>query len=137
MARSNAALHHLDIEFIESDWFQSINSVDTFDIIVSNPPYIAECDPYLSQGDLPAEPQQALISGFNGLDDLQKIIGTAGQYLKIDGWLVLEHGYDQQQPVNELLVAAHFSSIRTLRDFNDHPRMTFAQAPVNTPNKSS
>jgi len=126
VARVNAQKHHLDIEFIQSDWYQGV-AQRYFDLIVSNPPYIAANDPYLSQGDLPAEPRQALTSGESGLEALEVIISNAGKYLKPEGWILLEHGYDQQLAVTSLLQDALFNSIKTLRDFNDLPRLTMAR----------
>lgn len=128
VARSNALKHHLDVRFIESDWFQSFAYDTLFDVIVSNPPYIAAHDPYLSQGDLPAEPQQALTSGESGLDALATIIDGAQKYLKSNGVLVLEHGYDQHQAVTDLLLKAGYRSIKTHKDFNELPRMTVARS---------
>lgn len=126
VARTNAEKHHLDISFVESNWYQAIQP-HKFDVIVSNPPYIAACDPYLSQGDLPAEPLQALSSGETGLEALRVIIQGAGTYLTASGWIVLEHGYDQQQAVTELLLEYGFSDIKTHRDFNDLARLTLAR----------
>lgn len=125
VAAHNAQAHRLDVSFIESDWFSHIPQ-RTFDIIASNPPYIAASDPYLSQGDLPAEPIQALSSGESGLEALAIIIQGATSFMKPDGWIVLEHGYDQQSAVQRLLQASGFSRISTLRDFNDLPRVTLA-----------
>jgi release factor glutamine methyltransferase len=129
VARENAQQHHLQVAFIESDWFQAIPSEPVFDVIVSNPPYIANADPYLSQGDLPAEPRLALTSGDDGLQALSHIIGSASQYLKPAAWLVLEHGYDQQDAVNELLFRAGFEHIQTLQDFNQLARLSMGQIP--------
>ena len=129
VARTNAQSHHLEIEFIESDWYRQVPA-QNFDIIVSNPPYIAASDPYLSQGDLPAEPQIALSSGETGLEALEMIINGAHNFLKPGGRIVLEHGYDQQQPVTELLQQAGFEDSQTERDFNDLPRMTQACWPI-------
>lgn len=126
VARANAHKHQLEIEFIQSDWYQQTES-RLFDLIVSNPPYIAATDPYLSQGDLPAEPRQALSSGETGLEALELIINDATGHLKPAGWIVLEHGYDQQSSVTALLQDAHFKDIRTLRDFNHLPRLTLAR----------
>jgi release factor glutamine methyltransferase len=126
VAKSNAQNHQLEIEFIESDWYQQVPA-QVFDIIVSNPPYIAASDPYLSQGDLPAEPQGALTCGESGLEALEIIISSAHNFLNSGGWIVLEHGYDQQQAVTKLLQLAGFESVQTRRDFNDLPRMTLAR----------
>ncbi len=130
VAQENAAQHHLDVEFILSDWFQGVNQQRRFDVIVSNPPYIANHDPYLSQGDLPAEPQLALTSGDDGLQALTRIITSADLFLKPGGWLVLEHGYDQQQSVNNLFQNQGYAQVETLVDFNQLPRMSVAQRPV-------
>jgi release factor glutamine methyltransferase len=126
VAKSNAQNHQLEIEFIESDWYQQVPA-RVFDIIVSNPPYIAASDPYLSQGDLPAEPQNALTCGESGLEALEIIISGAHNFLNSGGWIVLEHGYEQQQAVTKLLQLAGFESVQSRRDFNDLPRMTLAR----------
>lgn len=126
VAQTNALGHQLDINFIESDWYQQITP-QKFDIIVSNPPYIAESDPYLDQGDLPAEPLQALSSGESGLEAIEIIIQDARRYLQQDGWVLLEHGYDQQQPVTDIFVQQGFRDVATINDFNDLPRVTLAK----------
>lgn len=126
VAQSNALQHHLQVTFIESDWYQSLKP-EKFDVIVSNPPYIAASDPYLSEGDLPAEPLQALSSGVTGLEALATIIQGADTYLSDAGWLVLEHGYNQQQAVTDMLAECGFSNISTLQDFNDLARVTLAR----------
>ncbi len=95
-----------------------------FHMIVSNPPYVAENDPYLQQGDLPREPQQALRSGPDGLDDIRQIIQQAPGHLCEEGWLLLEHGYDQGAAIRELLTAAGFSNIQTRKDLAGHDRMS-------------
>lgn len=127
IAIENAQQHHLDVEFVLSDWLHSINTNLRFDVIVSNPPYIANHDPYLSQGDLPAEPRLALTSGDDGMQALSQIILQARRFLKPSGWLVLEHGYDQLQAVSQLLQQQGYTGVQTLRDFNQLPRMTVAQ----------
>ncbi len=125
VARSNAQKHNLDISFLESNWFQNLEN-EKFDVIVSNPPYIAADDPYLGQGDLPAEPLLALSSGETGLEALEIIIKGAGRYLNKAGWIVLEHGYNQQQQVTALLEKYAFTRIKTLTDFNGLPRVSLA-----------
>jgi len=127
VARGNALQHQLDVEFLLSDWYQFIPAQSSYDIIVSNPPYIAADDPYLGQGDLPAEPQQALSSGETGLEALQVIIRKAGEFLNNNGWIVLEHGYDQAQQVHVLLSQGGFKRISLVRDINDLARLTMAQ----------
>lgn len=127
VAMHNARQLHLQVEFIVSDWFAALEQIRSFDVVVSNPPYIASHDPYLSQGDLPAEPLLALTSGDDGLQALTQIIKSASQYLKPAGWLVLEHGYDQQQPVSDLLYEQGYQQVATFNDFNDLPRMSVGQ----------
>lgn len=123
VARLNADKHGLTISLLKSNWYQQL-SPQKFDVIVSNPPYIAADDPYLSQGDLPAEPLMALSSGETGLESLELIIREAGNYLNNGAWIILEHGYNQQQQVQDLLAKYAFSHIKTLKDFNDLPRVS-------------
>ena len=115
VAKENA--HRLNIgkvNFVESDWFSAFSG-QHFDIIVSNPPYIAAADYHLSQGDVRFEPLSALASGADGLDDIRRIIGQASLYLKQNGWLLLEHGYDQAAQVRELLLA-NFTAVFSAQD---------------------
>ena len=98
-----------------------------FDLIVSNPPYIAANDHHLQQGDLRFEPPQALAAGPDGLDDLRIIIGGAPAHLNPGGWLLLEHGYDQEAPVQALLRNAGFADVFTRRDLAGQPRVSGGQ----------
>lgn len=103
MARENAQrLGVANADFVQSDWFSALNQ-QRFDLIVSNPPYIAADDPHLLQGDLRYEPASALASGNDGLDDIRRIVAEAAAHLHPAGWLLLEHGYDQAKQVRELL----------------------------------
>ena len=95
-----------------------------FDLIVSNPPYIAANDHHLQQGDLRFEPPQALAAGPDGLDDLRIIIGGTPAHLNPGGWLLLEHGYDQEAPVQTLLRDAGFADVFTRRDLAGQPRVS-------------
>lgn len=95
-----------------------------FDLIVSNPPYIAAHDHHLQQGDLRFEPPQALVAGPDGLDDLRIIIGGTPAHLTPNGWLLLEHGYDQGAPVQALLRDAGFADVFTRRDLAGQPRVS-------------
>ena len=133
LARENALRHQVDIEWVESDWYSNLPSQADFDLIVSNPPYIAADHPFLTQGDLPAEPQLALTPGVTGLEALQTIIPGAPQYLKDGGYLMLEHGYDQQTSVAQLLVENGFEEVHCEYDFNDLPRTSIAKR-VENPN---
>ena len=125
VARANAACLDAEITFIESDWFSSVTG--DFDLIVANPPYVAEADPHLPA--LRFEPSSALISGPEGLDDLRRIIRTAPEHLNSGGWLLVEHGYDQQEAVHHLFAAAGFEAIECLQDLGGRPRVTLGRKP--------
>lgn len=127
LARDNACLLGADVEFIESDWYAQLPADRTFDLIVSNPPYVAAEHPFLRAGDLPAEPQHALTPGSSGLEAIATIIAQAPRYLEPGGKIVLEHGYDQQAAVRDLLAASDFVDIECHLDLNDLPRCTTAK----------
>ena len=124
IARQNAIDHAMVIEWIESDWFSQLQRNQKFTLIVSNPPYIPAADPCLAKGDLRAEPLSALSPGETGLEALQQIIAQAPAYLKPGGYLLLEHGFDQQEQVASLLQAHGFSNITCKLDLNRLPRVS-------------
>ena len=125
MAQQNAkALGAHRIHWHAGSWWQALASPRRFDLIVSNPPYIAANDHHLQQGDLRFEPPQALAAGPDGLDDLRIIIGGAPAHLTPGGWLLLEHGYDQEAPVQALLRDAGFAEVFTRRDLAGQPRVS-------------
>lgn len=125
MAQRNAkALGAHRIHWHAGSWWQALASPRRFDLIVSNPPYIAANDHHLQQGDLRFEPPQALAAGPDGLDDLRIIIGGAPAHLNPGGWLLLEHGYDQEAPVQALLRDAGFADVFTRRDLAGQPRVS-------------
>jgi len=126
IARQNSIDHTTTIEWVESDWFSQIQGNRKFEIIVSNPPYISATDPCLAKGDLRAEPLSALSPGETGLEALEKIIANAPAYLKPGGYLLLEHGFDQQQQVASLMRAQGFSNIACKFDLNQLPRVSLA-----------
>ncbi len=130
LARDNAHRHRVEIEFIQSDWYQDLPRSPAFDLIVSNPPYVAAGHPFMAQGDLPAEPEIALTPGPSGLEALEIIVGRAPEFLKPGGWLLLEHGYDQQAPVAKLLRAGGFTEISCESDHNDLPRASLGRLPA-------
>ncbi|WP_147460507.1 peptide chain release factor N(5)-glutamine methyltransferase, partial [Pseudomonas savastanoi] len=113
---------------LNSHWFSALEGRQ-FDLIISNPPYIADADPHLSAGDVRFEPSSALTAGSDGLDDLRTIIADAPVHLSADGWLLLEHGYDQGPAVRELLIRHGFERIQTRRDLGEHERITFGCKP--------
>ena len=113
-AQTNATRLALDVSFLKSDWFDQV--AGCFDLIVSNPPYIADADPHLAQ--LTHEPLQALTSGADGLDDLRRIVKQAPAHLQAGGWLLLEHGYDQSESVRALLVQHGFADVQSRLDLS-------------------
>ena len=126
--RSRQRLQLANAEVLNSHWFSALEGRQ-FDLIISNPPYIAETDPHLSMGDVRFEPGSALTSGPDGLDDLRTIISEAPAHLTPGGWLLLEHGYDQGPAVRELLIRHGFERIQTRRDLGEHERITFGCMP--------
>jgi release factor glutamine methyltransferase len=116
IARENAARHATaNLELVASDWFAGLGDRH-FDVIVANPPYVAAGDPHLSEGDLPAEPAAALVAGNDGLDCIRAIVAAAPRYLNRDGWLAIEHGYDQAERCRELLAGAGFEDVFSRED---------------------
>ncbi|KFE57663.1 peptide chain release factor N(5)-glutamine methyltransferase [Pseudomonas syringae] len=113
---------------MSSHWFDSVQG-KRFDLIISNPPYIAAEDPHLVTGDVRFEPNSALVAGAEGLDDLRLIIDQAPAHMRPEGWLLLEHGYDQGAAVRDLLSSHGFEKIQTRRDLGDHERITFGRLP--------
>lgn len=129
LAERNRQRLHLDnAQVLASHWFSAVEG-QRFDLILSNPPYIASNDPHLIEGDVRFEPSSALVSGSDGLDDLRLIVSQAPGHLEPGGWLLLEHGYDQGPAVRELLNRHGFEQIQTRRDLGDHERITFGRAP--------
>ena len=125
VARLNAALSKLaHVEFLQGSWCDALPAGLSPDIIVSNPPYIAPDDPHLQQGDLRFEPRSALSAGDDGLKDIRHITTEAGKLLHAGGVLLLEHGYRQAQAVRDIMIAAGFEQVRSLRDLGGHERVT-------------
>tara|TARA_R110002167_G_scaffold52739_1_gene151951 strand:- start:288 stop:1157 length:870 start_codon:yes stop_codon:yes gene_type:complete len=130
LAQRNADKHQItNINIFKSDWFCDIPE-SRFDLIVSNPPYIEPGDKHLAEGDLRFEPLSALTAGNKGLADIEHIIAQAPMFLNQDGWLVLEHGYDQAQAIQTLFKRAGYCNIATIQDYGQQDRMTMAQYPL-------
>lgn len=128
IAQHNAKQHQQrHIRFILSDWFSGIASDERFDLIISNPPYIAENDEHLTQGDVRFEPRTALASGPDGLDDIRHLIKHAPNYLAEGGWLMLEHGYDQATVVKEILQQNDYEHTHCLQDLAGNDRVSCGQ----------
>lgn len=122
-AEANARRLQLPVRFIHSHWLREVTG--TFDLIVSNPPYIRADDPHLSA--LAHEPLQALASGPDGLEDIRTIIALAPAHLQPDGWLLLEHGYDQAEAVRTLFMQTGWKNVQSRRDLAGIERCTGAQ----------
>lgn len=128
VARNNAQRNYIsNISFHHGDWLTALPIDLRADIIVSNPPYIANRDPHLDQGDLRYEPQMALVAGIDGLDAIRLILAHANRYLNPQGWLLLEHGYDQGQAVAQLFSLHGFTQIQQRTDLLGHIRITYGQ----------
>jgi len=129
VAVKNAQAHGLDnVWFRRGHWYAALGA-DRFDMIVSNPPYIAAGDPHLAQGDLRFEPPPALASGTDGLDAIREIIAGAHEHLVAGGWLLLEHGWDQGEAIRALLVQAGFDDAQTVQDMEQRDRVTLGRWP--------
>lgn len=115
-----------NVSFIYSNWFSALKG-HLFHMIVSNPPYIDANDEHLKQGDIRFEPNYALISAEQGLADLKIIISHSIKYLETNGWLLVEHGYQQGAKVRQLMKKNNFHYIKTHKDYNHHERITFGQ----------
>jgi release factor glutamine methyltransferase len=127
IAQLNANKHGThNIQFYQSDWLASVPHAK-FNLIVSNPPYIAEDDSHLTQGDVRFEPQTALCAGEQGLSDIKIIADTARNYLEPGGHLLIEHGFDQQQPVQTIFKNFHYDNVQTITDLSGQPRATYGQ----------
>jgi release factor glutamine methyltransferase len=115
-----------NVRLLRSDWFSALEG-EVFDVIVSNPPYIAATDPHLNQGDLRFEPSGALVSGKDGLDDIRAIVAQVPAHLAPGGWLLLEHGYDQAERVAALLEDAGFKDVGHAADLAGIARVTLGR----------
>jgi release factor glutamine methyltransferase len=128
VAQSNAKRLNLNVNFLQSSWFDALEESkfdSKFDLIVSNPPYIVEGDWHMVA--LAHEPKQALTSGADGLDDIRQIIAQAPDFLTSGGWLLLEHGYDQAAAVRDLLTQRGFKQVQSKQDLGQIERCTGGQ----------
>ena len=122
LAKSNAVKNQLNAIFLQSHWFEKVTG--KFDIIVSNPPYIDPNDVHLSRGDLRFEPRSALVAEEQGYADLRHIIEQAPHYLKENGALLLEHGWQQGAKVRSIFRENSGQQVATVRDYGDNERVT-------------
>nr|WP_297349831.1 peptide chain release factor N(5)-glutamine methyltransferase [uncultured Glaciecola sp.] len=127
LARANASLNSLNVEFVLSNWFSGITATQAFDLIVSNPPYVESNSIWLNQGDVRFEPDSALTSGIDGLDDIRHIISKGTEYLKSGGYLLLEHGHQQANVIQQLLLQQGYQEVTTKQDLNGLDRATLGR----------
>ncbi len=129
VAKANATHYQLpNVQFVGGHWASMI-APETLDLLVSNPPYIADDDPHLEQGDLRFEPRSALASGPDGLRDIRQIVSQAWTVLKKGGWLMIEHGWQQSAAVQNLFKVAGFITISDHQDFGGQDRVVIGQKP--------
>ncbi len=125
LALENKKLNNIEnAQFLQSDWFTALTE-NTFDLIVSNPPYIDEHDIHLSQGDVRFEPSSALVASNNGFSDLFHIADVAREYLNAGGCLIMEHGWQQAQGVQKRLLELNYENVGSGKDLAGHVRFTF------------
>ena len=130
VAAANAERHSAAVEFICSDWYAALEQAHTFELIAANPPYIVAGDVHLAQGDLRFEPVGALTDHADGLSALRIITAGAGHYLKSNGWLLMEHGYDQSEAVRELLTQQGFTEVQSWQDLAGIARVSGGRRPA-------
>ena len=124
LARSNAEYLTIgNVKVLHSNWFSALEA-QKFALIVSNPPYIDSEDPHLFQGDVRFEPKSALVADNHGLADIEILVSRARDFLEPNGWLILEHGWQQGREVRQLFLKAGFSEVNTGKDYGDNDRLT-------------
>ncbi len=127
VAADNARHHELvNVRFRQGSWHAALGQ-ERFDLIATNPPYIAAGDPHLTQGDLRYEPATALASGADGLDDIRVIVAGAPAHLRDGGWLLIEHGWDQGPAIRALLAQAGFGEVSTAVDLEHRDRVSLGR----------
>lgn len=129
LARENSRSLQLPITVVQSHWFDQIPA-GGFDLLISNPPYIPASDRHLNEGDVRFEPSSALVAGDDGLDDIRLLVTEGLKRLNPEGWMLLEHGYDQGEAVRDLFAAAGWRNIETRKDYGGNDRMTLARKPA-------
>ena len=123
VAQRNVNRHHCEIELIAANWFQGLKG--NWDLIISNPPYISKDDPHLF--DLRKEPNIALVAGISGSEALNQIIDQAHHHLEQDGYILLEHGFNQATEIRQKLTRSSFSNVASYKDLNEIDRVTIAE----------
>lgn len=134
LALENSRYNKIEnVNFFRSDWFSQVTN-NNFDLIVANPPYIANNDPHLQQGDLIFEPDSALVAHDNGFADIRLITNNAFSYLNQQGALMIEHGFEQAQKVQEIFSHAGFSQVTTFQDLAGLDRITIGMKNIGIKN---
>src|SRR5699024_5620545 len=123
VAQQNAQNNQLDVQFIQSNWFENL-PLAAFDMIVSNPPYIDPVDHHLDGDGVKFEPKRALVADQKGLSDLYHLIKTVPKYFKSSGWLLLEHGYDQREALQTKMMEQGYTQVKTIKDYGNNDRVT-------------
>lgn len=126
VARDNAARLGACVRFAAGDWYAAIGADERFDLVISNPPYIAADDVHLGEGDVRFEPRRALVADEDGLADIRRIVAGACAHLLPGGWLIVEHGWQQGEAVRAIAAAAGFAPVKTLDDLAGNPRALLA-----------
>ncbi len=128
LARRNSSRCGIPISVLQGSWYEPLaDSGKTFDVIVSNPPYIDAADPHLVRGDVRFEPSSALVAEDEGLADLAHIIEQGTAYLKTGGWLLVEHGFTQGEAVRAIFADADYTHVVTYKDYGNNDRVTVGQ----------
>lgn len=127
VAQTNAKAQQLtNLQFIESNWFSHITDT-SYDLIVCNPPYLAKNDPHLQEGDLRFEPVNALVAAEDGLADIITIVKTANNHLRTGGYLLVEHGYNQANQVQDIFATYNYQQVKTHYDLAGQARVTIGR----------
>ncbi|HEV7801585.1 MAG TPA: peptide chain release factor N(5)-glutamine methyltransferase [Burkholderiales bacterium] len=135
VARRNAYVLAVgNVSFLHSDWYSALGD-ESFDVIVSNPPYVAAADPHLERGDLRFEPRAALAAGWDGLDCIRTIVSGGIEHLVSGGWLMVEHGHDQAHAVRALFATAGYGDVFSERDLAGIERVTGGRLTASDPSR--
>ena len=126
VAKRNADRHGTKITFIQSNWYENLRRMK-FDLIVCNPPYIAQDDPHLNQYVTKYEPDLAVISTKDGLQDVEIVISKAKPFLEDTGYLLIEHGFEQKLTIQKIFIENNFKCIQSLQDLNSLDRVTYGR----------
>lgn len=131
LARRNAQRLGLErVRCLHSDWYTALTMDEQFELIMSNPPYIADDDPHLKRGDVRFEPRSALVAERQGLADIEHIVNLSPRHLMPGGWLLIEHGWRQGAAVRDVFAVRGFQAVRTELDLNERDRVTLGQWPA-------